>query len=278
MSDEKGFIEIPKELVQNRNLVLSLAKNDFKSRFAGSYFGIIWAFVQPVVTILLYWFVFDKALNAGAQFTKAGIQAPFVIWLTAGMVPWFYFSEVLSTGSNSLIEYNYLVKKVVFKISCLPFVKVLSSVFVHLFFVAFMILLCALYGFYPSLYTLQVIYYSFAMLCLCVGIVYVTSAMTVFFRDLMQLIGIFLQVLMWMTPIMWNIDVMQDRLPRVISVILKMNPMYYIVSGYRDSVINHVWFWERLDITIYFWVVTVVLFAIGTTIFKKLQIHFADVL
>lgn len=143
---------IPKEIVENRKLIISLAKNDFKAKFAGSYFGIIWAFVQPVVTIVVYWFVFDKALNSGTQITKEGIEAPFALWLTAGMVPWFYFSEVLSAGSNALVEYNYLVKKVVFKISALPFVKVLSSIFVHVFFVVFMIILSACYGFTVCIY------------------------------------------------------------------------------------------------------------------------------
>mgnify|MGYP005756338345 FL=1 len=85
-----------------------------------------------------------------------------------------------------------------------------------------------------------------------------------------------MQVLMWMTPILWNIDGM--TLNPIISGILKLNPMYYIVSGYRDALIDQVWFWDRLDITVYFWVITAVVFGIGTTLFKKLQVHFADVL
>ena len=274
----RSFFEIPKEIMNNRKLIFSLSKNDFKSKFAGSYFGIVWAFVQPLVTILVYWFVFDKALNSGTQITKSGIEAPFVIWLTAGMVPWFYFSEVLNTGSNALVEYNYLVKKVVFKISVLPIVKVISSLFVHVFFVVFMIILCACYQFYPSLYTLQIIYYSFAMICLCVSIIYITSALTVFFRDLTQVINIVLQILMWMTPIMWNIDAMEARISPILVFVLKMNPMYYIVEGYRDAMINHAWFWERPEITLYFWGLTALLFVVGSTVFRKLRVHFADVL
>ena len=122
-----------KNIKNNRNLIWSLAKNDFKQKFAGSNFGIVWAFVQPVITILVYWIVIDKALNAGTQGTKEGIAAPFVLWLTCGIVPWFYFSEVISAGTNVLIEYNYLVKKVVFNIDVLPIVKAVSSIFVHLF-------------------------------------------------------------------------------------------------------------------------------------------------
>lgn len=267
-----------KDILANRQLIATLSKNDFKSKYAGSYFGIIWAFVQPVITILVYWFVFDKALNAASSVTKQGIEVPYVLWLIAGMVPWFYFAETMGSGSNVLVEYNYLVKKVVFNIDVLPMVKMISSLFVHGFFVLFMILVYTLYGFFPSVYSLQVIYYSFAMFCLSLGLAYFSSAITVFFRDLSQLIGIGLQVLMWMTPIMWNMGAMEDRLAKPIVLILKANPMYYITSGYRDSMINQVWFWERPAITIYFWVFTLVCLLLGTKVFKKLKVHFADVL
>ena len=275
-----AFIEIIKELVENRKLIKTLSKNDFKAKFAGSFFGILWAFVQPIVTVLVYWFVFDKAINVGGQITKAGLTAPYVIWLVAGMVPWFYFAEAVNMGSNTLIEYDYLVKKVVFKISTLPIVKIISSLFVHVFFIAFMILLYAFYGYMPNAYMLQVFYYSFAMIVLCIGIIYATSAISVFFRDLTQIISIFMQVLMWMTPIMWNMQGMIDggRISRPIELLLKMNPMYYVVSGYRDAMLNGVWFWERGNINFYFWGITIVIFILGTTIFKKLQPHFADVL
>lgn len=87
-------------------MIFRLSKNDFMVKYAGSYFGIIWAFVQPMVTILLYWFVFQMGFRSGA----VG-ETPFVLWLIAGMIPWFYFSDAISTGTNSLIEYSYLVKK-----------------------------------------------------------------------------------------------------------------------------------------------------------------------
>ncbi len=258
------------------SMLWKLAKNDFKSRFAGSFFGVVWAFVNPIVTVLLYWFVFEKALNVGTQSTKAGITVPYVLWLIAGIVPWFYFSEAWSSGTNSLIEYSYLVKKVVFDIKSLPVVKIISSLFVHVFFIVFLLIMMALYGFYPNLYFLQILYYSFAMICFTIGLTYLTSALVVFFRDLSQIIAIFMQVLMWMTPILWNIDAM--NINSVSIKILKLNPMYYIVAGYRDSVINSVWFWERPTLSIYFWVVTIVLFFVGRAIFNKLKIHFADVL
>ena len=132
-----ALFEIPLEVIHNHKLVFSLAKNDFKTKFAGSYLGVIWAFIQPVVTILVYWFVFQKAMGVGEQPIRSGGSAPYILWLTAGLVPWFYFSEVLSAGTVVLHEYNYLVKKVVFPINILPVVKAVSSLFVHGFFVLF---------------------------------------------------------------------------------------------------------------------------------------------
>ena len=265
-------MNIFRELWRNKTLVWKLGKNDFKTKYAGSYFGILWAFVQPMVTILIYIFIFQFGFRV--MDTPNGY--PYALWLIAGIIPWFFFSEGIINATNCLMEYSYLVKKVVFKISVLPLVKILSALFVHLFFIAFTIILYACYGYYPDLYTLQMLYYTFAMMILLLGLIYATSAIVVFFKDLGQIINIILQIGVWMTPIMWNIDGME--LNPILITILKLNPMYYIVAGYRDSLINKAGFWEQPGMTIYYWILTIVLFIIGTKIFKKLKPHFADVL
>ena len=112
-SSQKSFL---KDTIK---LIRTLAKNDLKARFAGSYLGVIWAFVQPIMMVMVYWFVFEMCLSTGTQGTKAGIKAPFVLWLLSGLVPWFYFQEAWSSATNCFNEYNYLVKKVVFNISIL---------------------------------------------------------------------------------------------------------------------------------------------------------------
>ena len=154
-----SFLSVPVCVWRDKKLIVSLAKNDFKNRFAGSYLGIFWAFVQPVVTIVLYWFVFEKALHAGASGLRDGIPIPFVLWLIAGLVPWFYFQEALGTGTSAFLEYNFLVKKVVFNISILPVVKIVSGLFVHIFFLLFMLVMYTALGFFPHIYALQIFYY-----------------------------------------------------------------------------------------------------------------------
>lgn len=265
----KGVLSIPIELVKNRQLIWNLALNDFKTRYAGSYLGIIWAFIQPIVTILVYWFVFQVA------FKSAPIgNYPYVLWLIAGLIPWFFFSEALSNATNSMIEYSYLVKKVVFKISILPIVKIFSATFVHLFFLILMFFIFFFCGHKIDLYSVQSIYYTFCMFVIVLAISYATCSVVVFFRDLGQIIAIILQVGVWMTPIMWN----YTMIPENYQWVFKLNPMYYVVMGYRDAFINKVWFWNHLGYTIYFWILSVVLLCFGTTIFRKIKVHFADVL
>ncbi len=191
-------------------------------------------------------------------------------------MPWFFFQDALNGGTNALLEYNYLVKKVVFKISILPIVKIISALFVHVFFVVFALILCACYGYTPSLYTLQIIYYSVCTFLFVLGLVYATSAIVIFFRDLTQIINIFLQVGVWLTPIMWDINMLSSH-PWLIKL-FKLNPMYYVVTGYRDSMLGHIGIWNHASWTIYFWVVTILLFGLGSVIFKRLKPHFADVL
>ena len=140
------------ELFQNRHLIWKLAKNDFKKRYAGSYLGAVWAMAQPVVTVAMYYIVFDKIMGNTSTPLREGVEVPFVLFLTAGLVPWFYFSEALNNGTNALLEYNYLVKKVVFKISILPIIKIIAATFIHVFFVCLLLIVAAIYGYYPTIH------------------------------------------------------------------------------------------------------------------------------
>lgn len=264
---------LPAELYQNRKLIWKLAKNDFKQRYAGSYMGKVWAMAQPVVTVVMYWLVFEKIFGNKSELVAGNLEVPYVLYLTAGLVPWFFFSEGLNNGTMALLEYNYLVKKVVFKISILPIIKVIGAVFIHLFFLGVLVLLSIAYGYYPTIYTLQLLYYSFCTFMLVLAISYTTCAVVVFFRDLQQIISIALQIGMWATPIMWNIDK-----AGAYRWLFELNPVAYIVNGYRSAIFDKQWFFEQTYSTLYFWGITALLFIIGATLFKRLKVHFADVL
>lgn len=269
------IMTIPAELFQSRRLIWKLAKNDFKKRYAGSYLGFVWALAQPVVTVVMYWIVFDKVFDTNRQMVASGVEVPYVLYLMAGLVPWFYFSEAVTHGMMALLEYNYLVKKVVFNISILPIIKVIAATFIHVFFVVILMLVAIGYGYYPSIYTLQIFYYSLCLFLLVLGLSYLTCALVVFIRDLQQIINIVLQIGMWATPILWDISMLEtDNM----KTLFKLNPLVYIVNGYRSAIYEQEWFWEHFYSSTYFWIFTISMFCIGTLIFRKMRVHFADVL
>ena len=269
-----AVVSVVQDIIDNIKLVRELAKNDFKKRFAGSYFGILWAFVNPIITICVYWFIFTMGMRGVSNDVNG---YPFVLWLIAGLIPWFLFSDILTSGTGVLLEYAYLVKKIVFNISILPVIKIVTATVIHLILLLFTLLIFVGTGHYPDIYVIQIPYYLVAMWIFAMACVLATSAVVVFFRDLNQVVNIFLQVFIWITPIMWQDTVMLEQHPLAAGII-RLNPMYYIVKGYRDAMINHIWFWQDMGMTVYFWVVTLVLFWIGSSIFVRLKPHFADVI
>ena len=132
------------ELRKSVKMTWSLALNDFKSKYASSQLGVMWAFVKPIVQASVYIFVFSIIARAA----PVGNIYPYAFWLLPGIIVWFFFSEGVMSGANALLEYSYLVKKVRFDIEILPTVKVLSAAIVHCFFVLFVLLfMYALYLF-----------------------------------------------------------------------------------------------------------------------------------
>lgn len=267
----ESLLRVPLEIYRDRSMFLSLVKNDFQARFAGSYLGFFWAFFQPVITIALYWFVFQVGLRSGQVSNH-----PFILYLMAGMVPWFYFSEAWGSASGSLVEYNYLVKKVVFNVGFLPAIKVFSAMIVHLFFTTVVMIMTLIYGYGVHPYLLQLLYYMGCSVVLVLGLSYITAAVTVFFRDMTQIVNILLTIGVWVTPIMWNLQASMQN--PILQKVFKFNPVYYIVSGFRDSLLDKVWFWEKPVWSIYFWCVAIAIYLIGVKLFNRLKVHFSDVL
>jgi len=266
----KEFFSFFKDIYHNKRLLIKFSLNDFKSRYAGSFLGIFWAFINPMVTIFVYWFVFDKGLKSG----MTDGQIPFVLYLTTGIISWFFFSDTLMSATNCFREYSYLVKKVVFNIRILPTAKLLSNLYTHLFFIGIAFIMTSLYGFHPTIYALQIIYYLFCLIMFLTGLTWITASIQPFFSDITQLINVVMQVLMWGTPILWSIK----TFPEKYHLMFKLNPLYYIVQGYRDAFFSRGWFWQYDTSTLYFWCFTLIMMIIGSSIYGRLRPHFSDVL
>jgi len=254
---------------QSRRLLWKLTKNDFKQRYLGNYLGFFWAFIQPTATIAVFWFVFQVGFKS-----QPVDNFPFILWLVAGMFPWFYFAEGLSSGTNSILDNSFLVKKILFRVSLLPIIKLLTAFVVHLFFIFFMFAMFIYYGYMPQIYWIQILYYLFALSVLLLGLSWITSSIVVFFRDIGQLVAIVIQFGFWLTPIFWSMKMVPPRY----QYLIELNPLVYIIEGYRNSMIYHQWFWSDMSMTLYYWGVTITIFIIGGLTFAKLRPHFSDML
>ncbi len=251
-------------------VVWELARNDFRARFAGSYFGVFWAFAQPVATILLFWFVFQVGFRSAP--TADGV--PFVLWLATGLTPWFFFSEGWMAATSAFVEYSYLVKRVVFRVEILPLVKIISALFFHLAFVLVLLMLNLAFGRLPSWFWLQLPYYGLCTISLVLALGVLTASILPFFRDIHQLLAIVVQFGMWLTPILWSVNMV----PEQYRWVFKLNPVSYIVDGYRDALFGRAWVWQHGLTTLGFWVFTFALGGVSFMIYRRLRPHFADVL
>ena len=263
------FLTFLAELFSRRNLIYVLTKRDFKAVYLGSYLGIIWAFLLPIAMTLIFWFVFQVGFNS-----QPVDQYPFILWLVCGMFPWFFFNDCVNNGTNSILQNSFVVKKVVFSIGILPLIKILSALVIHSFFILLIVIMFLYYGYPPSLHVVQIAYYLAALMIFVLGVTWLTSSVVIFFKDLKPLIAILLQMGFYLTPIFWNLNM----LPEEYRAVIRYNPVFYIVEGYRESFIYKKWFWENLESALYFWSVTGLVFVTGAVVFRRLRPHFADVL
>ena len=250
-------------------MIFEMAKRDVASQHVGSLLGFFWTFINPLIMIFILWVVF----SVGFKSAPKG-NVPFVVWMTAAMSIWNTFSEIINGSTSVIINNSHLVKKVVFPVGILPVVKLVSSFISHFVFLLMLLVLILLYRMPVSIYWIQFFYYFGCMSVLALGIGWIVSSVNIFARDTAQVVNVILQMGFWGTPIFWDIHIM----PRGVQSLLKLNPMFYVVQGYRDSFIYFVPFWEHWQLSLYYWGFTGIVFLAGAVIFLRLRPHFADVL
>lgn len=258
-----------KNILQNRNLLVELTRNDFKTKYLGSYLGVFWAIIHPAITVLVFCMVFQFGFRAVPV-----DDYPYAIWLISGIIAWFFFSESLGSGTHSIVENSFLVKKVAFRVSLLPVIKILSSLIVHVFFLVLVIVINWVYGYEPTVYLLQLIYYIPALIILLLGLTWFTSSVFVFFKDASQIISIIISLGFWVTPIFWAFNIVPDQY----QIFFKLNPMVYIIEGYRGTLIYHEWFWSDFTGFLLFWFEVVIMLLVGISAFRRLRPQFSDVI
>lgn len=255
--------------IKNPIVLFELIKADFKNRYLANYFGVVWALIQSLVTVATYWFVFTKGFKVSDP-----KGATYLLWMLAGMIPWFLFNEAITTASTSIYSQSFLVKKIIFDVKLLPLIKIGSSVMVNVTFWLLFLIFCLCNHFYPTLLWLQLFYYLICIICICTaGGLFLSSCMP-FFPDIRLALPIFLQVVFWITPITWNANMLSGNWTLVATI----NPLFYIINGIRCTLIDHTSLWYHPMQMAYFWGITITMYLLANKIFNQLRPHFADIL
>ena len=249
-------------------LLAGLARNDIRARFSGSFLGLLWAFLLPLTTILVFWYVFQ----CGFRNPDVG-GAPYILWFTAGYVPWIFLTDILTTGTPVYADCVCLVKQIPFRIRLLPLVRTLSACLVHLFFLFFLIFMAWICRCPFSAAWCGLLYYSVCTAVLGWAFVRILSVFHVFFRDTAAAVSILVQIGFWITPILWNENTLTDVHVRQI---LRMNPVRYIVQGCRQALLEGTSFLEAPREALGFWAGTALLCLAGRLICNRLMPYLAD--
>lgn len=263
------FVNFLLVLYFKRFLIFEMARRDIMANLIGSMLGFFWTFVNPTINIIILWFVFSFLFKSPSM---DGL--PYILFLISGMAVWNTFSEIINNSTGVYVGNKHLIKKIQFPLCILPVVKLVVSLVTHSVFLILLLIFIAIYEIPFSLYWLQFFYYFFAMCVLALGISWITSSINVFIRDTSQMVNVLLQIGFWATPIVWN----PNSVPHEFRFLLKFNPMFYIVQGYRASFFSHELFWVHWKMMFYFWGEAFIAFALGAFFYMKLKPHFADVL
>ncbi|TAI51226.1 Teichoic acid translocation permease TagG [Bacillus paralicheniformis] len=273
-----ALVRIVKEQVTSFPLILRLAAYETKSKYQMNYLGVLWQFLNPLIQMLAYWFVFGMGIRKSGDVATGVGEVPFIIWMLAGLIPWFFISPTILDGSNSVFKRINMVAKMNFPISALPSVAIAANMFSYFVMMSIYVLALLAFGIYPSVHWIEYIYYLFCMIVFMFSFSLFNSTISVLVRDYQFLLQSVTRLLFFLLPIFWDIShqLGQDH-PRLLALI-KLNPLFYIIDGFRNSFLSGSWFFQDMKYTLYFWLFTLLLLTVGSLLHMKFRDKFVDFL
>lgn len=255
-------MKVFKELFNYRELLKNNIKKEIRGKYKGSWLGVIWTFLNPLLMLLVYSLVFPYILRVNVEH--------YTIFMMVALVPWTFFTSAVQSGTGSVVAEGGILKKVYFPREIIPISVVTSGLinFLITCIIMFIFILISGVGFsihillFPLLVLLQYI--------ITLAIVFVLSAINVYIRDVDHFVSIVLTLAFYVTPIVYK----ADMLPAKFSWALKVNPMAQLIEAYRAILYSH----TMPDMTMLcIWaIISVVMIVIGYVIFKKAEKGFVE--
>lgn len=267
----KTLISIIKDHIVWREQILKLAKADIVKTYSGAALGWAWAIIKPTVMVLVLWFAFSIGLRADREMNGC----PYILWILAGMVPWFYMSDMIRQGTGAILRYRYLVTKMKFPVATIPTFVGLSKLFVHFFIVALMVIIYIILGHFPGVYILQLPIYMILMVVFFTCWSLFAAMLSSMSRDFKNLVQAFVTPIFWLSGIMYDVSSIDVTW---IQKAMLFNPVSYFASGYRNTFIYETWIWEERTEFICFMVMLVVMVMAATWAYKRTIREIPDIL
>jgi lipopolysaccharide transport system permease protein len=258
-----------RNLIERRTLIIQLVKRDFQQRYIGSAAGWLWGLIHPLVLLASYVFIFSICLQQ--KLPPGAVTTNYPMFLFAGMLPWLLFSETVQRSSGCLIEQSNLITKTVFPSEIVPVSIFLSCLIGHLLAIVLVVTGAAIFLHHISPILVMLPVFMLLVGLFAVGIGWVAAAFQVYIRDTAQGLAVLLTLWFWATPILLP----EDKFPSWALLLLKANPLAYIVRAYREILLGHAIALKDLGLTAAF---AVAAFVFGGLIFRYMKRGFADVL
>lgn len=258
-------MHIFKDIYDYRELLKTNVKKDIRGKYKGSFLGVLWSFINPLLQVVVYWIVFPYLMRgAGGD--------NYLVYLITGLIPWIFFLTTVSAGTTSIKSNAGIIKKVYFPREILLISQVLSGL-VNFFISCIIILIfCLAFGYGITKYLIMLPVIAFIQSVFILGIILILSALNVYVQDLEYIVSFLLNMAMYGTPIIYDISLLSGA--GTLSKIIQMNPLTILVMAYRDIFMYHQWP-DMQSLGIVF-ILALVLLLIGYAIFKKLEKGFAE--
>jgi lipopolysaccharide transport system permease protein len=265
----------PRELVDHAvrlspaaywELLMNLTRREVKGRYSQSFFGAAWAIAQPLATMAVFTLVFSRLANVPSG------GAPYPIFAYAALVPWFFFSNSVNSGTLSLITYRSIVTKTYFPREIIPFAQIASRLLDFAVAATLFVLLMIYYRMSIGPWALMVPAFFVLLVLFTTGVTLATSALNVFYRDVNPVVQIGLQLWLYLTPVAYPLAAVPDRY----RLLFLLNPLTGLVEGLRAVVVfGRAPDWNVVGISA---TLVVAMFVAGLVLFKRTDKYFADVI
>jgi len=272
----KSALNVIKEQFDNFYLIRRLSFYELKSKNKNNYLGMSWEIINPSIQLLIYWFVFGT-IRERAPIVMGDIEIPFFYWLLAGFFLWIFVYQSMIQGSKSIYTRLRMLSKMNFPMSVIPNFVIFSNFYIHMVLLLISVLLLNIAGFYITIYYFQLLYFIFSTFCLVYSISLITSTISTLIRDFHMFLNSVLRMLLYLSGVLWPITLLSD-FPKIMQIMM-LNPIYYLIEGYRASLFGTEWYFiTQWQYTLIFWGLVIVLFLIGSTLHVKFRRHFIDYL